>query len=97
MSFHEADHLDSDVDMLAIIDALLSEESQRRQQGKLNIEIPIRPDHGHRILDDLGKSTTNPGYTAIGRLKGLAEIRGAIKMLEYTNQKNNQSTQEDKI
>ena len=76
LSFHEADHLNSDVDMLGLIQNLLKEEARRPPSHWQ--QIPIRPDHGHQILDDLTKGKFNPGYTAIGRLKGLAEIRGAI-------------------
>lgn len=83
LSFQEADHLESDVDMLGLIEALLNEEERREQSSGSSNEIPIRPDHGHRMLDDLEKNGTNPGYTAIGRLKGLAEIRGAIAALTY--------------
>lgn len=81
-SFHEADHLDSDVDMLGLIDALLDEEARRSAAG-VPAEIPIRPDHGHQMLDDLNKQGGNPGYHAIGRMKGLAELRGAISALSF--------------
>jgi mannonate dehydratase len=80
LSFHEVDHLEGDVDMVAVLDALLQEDRQR-QNGET---IPFRPDHGHRMLDDLPSSRrVNPGYTAIGRLKGLAELRGVIKALDH--------------
>jgi len=82
-SFYEAEHLSSDVDMVGIISALLKEEKSR--DGKLNNhEIFIRPDHGHQILDDINKKA-NPGYSCLGRLKGLAEIRGVIKALNHTS------------
>ncbi len=74
MSFHEASHLTGDVDMYHVVMAILEEEKNREKSGR-GSAIPMRPDHGHQILDDLGKET-NPGYSAIGRLKGLAEIRG---------------------
>lgn len=73
-TFHEAAHLGGDVDMFAVIKAIAEEEQRRRTAGQEDL-IPMRPDHGHQILDDLHKKT-NPGYSAIGRLKGLAEIRG---------------------
>jgi mannonate dehydratase len=76
-SFYESDHLDGDVDMIAVLRELLAEDRRRPSAEK----IPFRPDHGHQMLDDLGKNA-NPGYSAIGRLKGLAELRGAIKALE---------------
>ncbi|MDO6446970.1 mannonate dehydratase [Colwellia sp. 1_MG-2023] len=76
-SFYEAEHLESDVDMVGVIAALLKEEKSRKGAG----EIFIRPDHGHQILDDINKKG-NPGYSCIGRLKGLAEIRGVIKALK---------------
>jgi mannonate dehydratase len=79
-SFYEADHLDGDVDMVAVLTALLKEDAKRDTDAK----IPFRPDHGHRMLDDLDAAKrVNPGYTAIGRLKGLAELRGIIRALEH--------------
>ena len=73
-TFHEAAHLGGDVDVFAVIKAIAEEEQRRRNAGQEDL-IPMRPDHGHQMLDDLHKKT-NPGYSAIGRLKGLAEIRG---------------------
>jgi mannonate dehydratase len=80
LSFYESDHLDGDVDMVAVLKVLLKENRSRPADGK----IVFRPDHGHRMLDDLAATKrTNPGYTAIGRLRGLAELRGAIRAIEH--------------
>lgn len=79
-SFYEASHLDSDIDMIQIVKELLNEEKRRKQTQAAEHEIYIRPDHGHQMMDDIDK-TVNPGYSGIGRLKGLAEIRGVIRAL----------------
>ncbi|TDG14108.1 mannonate dehydratase [Seongchinamella unica] len=81
-SFFESEHLDGDNDMVGLIQALLDEEQARRQQGR-NDSIPMRPDHGHLLGDEIGQSGVNPGYSFGGRLKGLAELRGVIHTLEY--------------
>jgi mannonate dehydratase len=77
-SFYEAEHLDGDTDMVSVVAALLDEETRRRNEGRFDAEIPMRPDHGHLIVDDVGKKV-NPGYSCIGRLKGLAELRGVMR------------------
>ena len=79
-SFYEASHLDSDIDMIQVIQELLHEETRRGQNDPKLPEIFIRPDHGLQMMDDIGKSG-NPGYSGIGRLKGVAEVRGVIRAL----------------
>ena len=76
-SFMEADHLGGDTDMVDIVEVVLSEQARRRDEGDAEWRIPFRPDHGHELLDDVGKHSF-PGYSTIGRLKGLAEIRGVM-------------------
>jgi mannonate dehydratase len=78
-SFQEANHLEGNVPMAGVMRALLNERKRREEEGRTDLRMPFRPDHGHRMLDDLtsGKRT-NPGYTAIGRLRGLAELRGLM-------------------
>ena len=81
-SFHEAEHLGGDTDMAAVIAAVLREERRRRENGRADASIPFRPDHGQDILDDKARRA-QPGYPAIGRLKGLAELRGVIAGLGH--------------
>ena len=79
-NFHEAAHLSGDVDMYEVVKALVLEEKRREKEGRIDAKIPMRPDHGHQMLDDLHERAANrktyPGYSAIGRLKALAELRG---------------------
>jgi len=81
-SFHEAEHLGGGTDMVALIAAVLREERRRKAAGRSDVSIPMRPDHGQDILDDLGRQA-QPGYPSIGRLKGLAELRGIMTALEH--------------
>jgi mannonate dehydratase len=77
-SFYEAKHLDGDTDMVSVVAALLDEENSSKNEGRSDSQIPMRPDHGHLIVDDIGKKM-NPGCSCIGRLKGLAELRGVMR------------------
>lgn len=82
-SFFEAEHLGGDTDMVALIAAITSEERRRKAEGRADWQIPMRPDHGQDILDDLNRRS-QPGYPTIGRLKGLAELRGVMTALEHS-------------
>jgi mannonate dehydratase len=81
-SFVEDDHLVGNADMVKLLAILLREEARRREEGRTDHLIPFRPDHGHLLLDDQEKRTL-PGYSAIGRLKGLAELRGILQALTH--------------
>ncbi len=83
-SFHEASHLRGDVDMYNVILAILKEQKKRQSVYRPDDMIPMRADHGHTILDDL-KKKTNPGYSAIGLLRGMAELRGLEMGIEKSN------------
>ncbi len=80
-SFYEAEHLDGDTDLIGVTAAILDEEDRRKRAGRADMQIPMRPDHGHLIGSDIGKKM-NPGYSFIGRLKGLAELRGVMRTVE---------------
>lgn len=81
-SFMEAEHLGGDVDMVAVVSALMEEEQRRRAEGLPNALIQFRPDHGHDLIDDATRPT-HPGYPVIGRLRGLAELRGVMTTLAH--------------
>ena len=76
--FHEAEHLGGSSDMVAIVAAMLAEEARREQEGRDDHRIPMRPDHGHLLAADPVRNA-NPGYSYVGRLKGLAELRGVAR------------------
>ena len=80
--FYESGHLDGNVPMPAVVEALLLEQHRRRKAGRKDYQIPFRPDHGIKMLNDFNESA-NPGYPLIGRMRGLAEIRGLIQGIEY--------------
>ncbi|PPR51067.1 MAG: Mannonate dehydratase [Alphaproteobacteria bacterium MarineAlpha5_Bin5] len=79
--FHESAHLDGDINMIEIIKLILKEERRREKINHKHSNIPMRPDHGHTILDDKNKKII-PGYSLLGRMKGLSELKGAIKILQ---------------
>jgi mannonate dehydratase len=81
-SFQEAAHLDGDVDMVAVVKTLMHEEKRRQNSGRDDHEIIFRPDHGHELLSDIGRGT-HPGYPLIGRMRGLAELRGIVHALAH--------------
>jgi mannonate dehydratase len=75
--FYEANHLEGSMDMPAVVRALLTEQAARRAAARPDWQVTLRPDHGHTMLDDLAKPPPAcPGYSLIGRLRGLAELRG---------------------
>jgi mannonate dehydratase len=83
-SFYEADHLAGSVDMPAVVRALLDEQDRRRATGRPDWQLPFRPDHGHTMMDDLLKPPgITPGYSCIGRMRGLAELRGLMLGLRH--------------
>ncbi len=77
-SFHEADHLGGSTDMTAVVIALMQEQQRRQDEDRADWQLPMRPDHGHLLADDIGKTRINPGHSLIGRLKGMAELRGVM-------------------
>lgn len=81
-SFEEAAHLDGDTDMVVVIKALMAEEARRAAEGRADAQIPMRPDHGHELLSDIGRGAF-PGYPLIGRLRGLAELRGVMRAVAH--------------
>lgn len=83
-SFFEADHLAGSVDMPGVVRALLDEQDRRRAERRPDWQLPFRPDHGHTMMDDLGKPAgVTPGYSCIGRMRGLAELRGLMLGLRH--------------
>ncbi|MBB3206180.1 mannonate dehydratase [Rhodopirellula rubra] len=83
-SFYEADHLAGSVGMPAVVQTLLDEQDRRRAEGLPDWQLPLRPDHGHTMMDDLEKPVgITPGYSCIGRMRGLAELRGLMLGLRY--------------
>lgn len=87
-SFYEADHLAGSVDMPAVANEVLAEQDRRRAEGRADWRLSFRPDHGHTMMDDIAKPPfPNPGYSAIGRMRGLAELRGLMLGLRYAERR----------
>ncbi len=88
-SFYEADHLAGSVDMPAVMRSLLDEQDRRRTEGRADWQLPLRPDHGHTMMDDLPKPAgITPGYSCIGRMRGLSELRGLMLGLRFAERGN---------
>lgn len=77
----ESEHLNGDVDMVSVVSILLDEQQRRRDAGQPAL-LPFRPDHGHELIDDATRHT-HPGYPVIGRLRGLAELRGLMTAIAH--------------
>lgn len=82
-SFEEAAHLEGDTNMAALVTVLLAEQERRQTEGRADAEMVFRPDHGHELLDDAAKQT-HPGYPLVGRLRGLAELRGLMAGIHFS-------------
>ena len=80
--FYESEHLDGDIDMIGLVNALLDQECERRSSGERFPEIAMRPDHGHAMGEERDDPNVRPGYSYAGRMKGLAELRGVIYALQ---------------
>ena len=92
-SFFEAAHLGGSVDMPAVVRALLDEQDRRQAAGRGDWQLLFRPDHGHTMMDDLGKpAVLTPGYSAIGRMRGLAELRGLMAGLRHAEARAGRAT-----
>ena len=85
--FYETEHLDPMVDLPGVMNAIVEEQIKRKAEGRTDYNIPLRPDHGHKMLDDFNRAG-NPGYPLIGRLKGLAELSGLEMGIRYSILKN---------
>ncbi|MCJ8324769.1 MAG: mannonate dehydratase [Rhizobiales bacterium] len=82
-SFYEAEHLGGDTDIVSLIAAILQQETKRKKSGRADWNIPFRPDHGQDLMTDLNRRG-QPGYPTIGRMRGLAELRGVIRALSHS-------------